>query len=198
MLRNIKNITLIILTLAAPLLSGVLWKTTQKVKQLRQDKTALQEGITFFKTSDSLNAASVYRVRQERNEFRAYNEDLNKTVESLNIKLKRLQSASQTATETRYEVKVNIKDSVVIRDSVPEQMKCISYTDAWVDISGCFALNDSTFFPLIVSRDTIKQFVHRVPKQFWFIKYGTKGIRQTIVTTSPYSEPVYTEYIELN
>lgn len=185
------------LSIGLPFISSLWLKNNNEIKRLRLDKEALQLGITFFKTSDSLNAASVYRVTQERDEFRKYNADLNKTVESLNVKLKRLQSASVTATETRYEVKVNIKDSVRISDSVPEELKCISYKDAWIDIDGCFGLNDSTFTPLIVSRDTIRQFVYRVPKQFWFIRYGTKGIKQTIVTSNPYSKPIYTEYIEL-
>jgi len=197
MIKVIRDIIVTVLILGLPLLSGVWWKSNQEVKRLREDKAALQEGITLFKTRDSLNAASVLRIKQERDEFKQYNAGLNQTVESLNIKLKRLQSASQTAVETKYEVKVQIKDSIVIRDSVPELIKCLSYKDAWIDIEGCFGIDDTTFSPLIVSRDTIKQFVDRVPRQFWFIKYGTKGIRQTIVTSNPYSKPVYTEYIEL-
>ena len=45
--------------------------------------------------------------------------------------------------------------------------------------------------------DTIKQIVHRVPKKFLFIKYGTKGIKQEVVSKNPHTKIVFTEYREL-
>ncbi|WP_353739197.1 DUF6549 family protein, partial [Muribaculum intestinale] len=49
----------------------------------------------------------------------------------------------------------------------------------------------------VVSCDTIKQIIHRVPKKFWFIKWGCKAIRQEVVSTNPHTKITYTEYIEL-
>ncbi len=49
----------------------------------------------------------------------------------------------------------------------------------------------------VQSVDTLIQVVHRVTRQFWFIKWGTKAIRQDIVSKNPHSQIVYTEYIEL-
>jgi hypothetical protein len=46
--------------------------------------------------------------------------------------------------------------------------------------------------------DTLHQVIHRVPRKFLFIPYGTKAIRQEVWTSNPNTELVYTEYIELS
>jgi hypothetical protein len=65
----------------------------------------------------------------------------------------------------------------------------------YLTFSGC-AFNDSANFT-IKSTDTLIQVVHRIPKRFLFFKFGTKAIRQEIVSRNPHSEIVYTEHIEL-
>ena len=49
----------------------------------------------------------------------------------------------------------------------------------------------------VVSVDTLQQIVHRVPRRFLFIRWGTKAIRQEVVSSNPHTNIVYTEYIEL-
>ena len=48
----------------------------------------------------------------------------------------------------------------------------------------------------VQSIDTIIQIVHRVPRKFLFIRYGTKGIRQEIVSANPHTHIVSARYIE--
>ena len=62
-------------------------------------------------------------------------------------------------------------------------------------MEGC--LFNGEFSGLIVSRDTLVQVVHRVPRQWLFFKWGTKGIRQEIMSKNPHTEITYAEYIEL-
>jgi hypothetical protein len=49
----------------------------------------------------------------------------------------------------------------------------------------------------IARRDTLVQLVHRVPRKFLFIPFGTKAIRQEVTTKNPHTEITYTEYIVL-
>jgi len=49
----------------------------------------------------------------------------------------------------------------------------------------------------VTSTDTLRQIVHRVPRRFLFIRWGTKAIRQEIVSTNPHTRIVYTEYIDM-
>ena len=47
------------------------------------------------------------------------------------------------------------------------------------------------------SVDTLRQVVHRVPRRFLFIRWGTKALRQQIVSSNPHTRIVYTEYVRI-
>ena len=49
----------------------------------------------------------------------------------------------------------------------------------------------------IRSVDTLRQVVHRVPRRFLFIRWGTKALRQQIVSSNPHTRIVYTEYVRI-
>lgn len=149
--------------------------------------------IDFYKTKDSLSVASVDRLTLSNDEFREYCKDLEGQVKKLGLKVKRLQSVSQTATVTEYPVKTIIRDSII--PGKTDTLRCINFQNAYLTLSGCF--ESSHFNGLVENRDTIIQVVHRVPHRFWFIRWGTKAIRQEVISRNPYSRITYTEYIEL-
>ena len=45
--------------------------------------------------------------------------------------------------------------------------------------------------------DTLRQAVHRIPRRFLFIRWGTKALRQEIVSTNPHTRIVYAEYVKI-
>lgn len=176
-------------------LSYFLSREKKETKRLSGNQRSLLEDITLYRTKDSLSAASVERLQLTNKEFEKYCSDLKKVVSELNIKVKRLQSVSSTGVETDYEVNIPVKDSVVVRDSTVI-LKCLELDTPYLQISGCIVKDH--FVGNILSRDTLDQVVHRVPHQFWFIKWGTKAIRQEIVCRNPNSQITYSRYIELN
>ena len=192
-----KYLLFTILVLAAFLAVSV--KSCQDIRtdrnRLSDNQRTLLADIEFYRTKDSLSAASVERLTLTNREFRKYAGELKKTVEELNLKVKYLQSASQSATETKYLVKTEIRDSIIIRLGKTDTLSCINYQDPYLTFSG--SITGKQFSGLIQSQDTIIQLIHRVPRRFWFIRWGTKGIRQEIVSRNPYSRITYTEYIEL-
>ena len=193
-----KYLLFTILVLAASLAVSV--KSCQDIRtdrnRLSDNQRTLLADIEFYRTKDSLSAASVERLTLTNREFRKYADELKKTVEELNLKVKYLQSASQSATETKYLVKTEIRDSIVIRPGrEPDTLNRIDFQDPYLTFSG--SITGKQFSGLIQSRDTIVQLIHRIPRRFWFIRWGTKAIRQEIVSRNPYSRITYTEYIEL-
>lgn len=161
--------------------------------RLADNQRTLMSRIDFYKTKDSLSAASVERLTLSNDEFREYCKDLEGQVKKLGLKVKRLQSVSQTATITEYPVKTIIRDSII--PGKTDTLRCINFQNAYLTLSGCF--ESSHFNGLVENRDTIIQVVHRVPHRFWFIRWGTKAIRQEVISRNPYSRITYTEYIEL-
>lgn len=159
------------------------------------NQTALMDSVVKYQTESGRNAASVqlltldYKTLQEKYSL------VKETAAELGIKLKRAQSVSTTATKTEQIVNTIIKDSVIYRDGKLDTLTTFAWRDPWTDIIA--EIEGDSVALGIESRDTLVQIVHRVPHKFWFIKWGTKAIRQEIVTRNPHTQIEYTEYIEL-
>lgn len=173
------------------------WGSNQKKEKSRLagNQTALMKQVSLYQTEAGKSAASVQALTLSKEELEKYCSELTNAVDELNVKVKRLQSASTTATETKVKVKTIIKDSIVYRNAAFDTIQAIEWKDKWVRITG--EIYKKNLRLDICSTDTLRQIVHRVPKKFLFIKYGTKAIRQEIVSTNPHTKIVYSKYIEL-
>ena len=76
-----------------------------------------------------------------------------------------------------------------------EEIHHFSHHTPWVHIEG--EVRRDTLLLDYHSIDTLHQIVHRVPRKFLFFRFGTKAIRQEIISSNPHTKIVYSEYIEL-
>lgn len=182
------------LILTVSVLSYWLNNVREEKKRLADNQEALLSDVDYYKTESGKNAASVLKLELSKSELENHCQDLTKTIDDLNIKIGRIQSVSTTATKTEVEIQTVVRDSIVFRD-LPVNLKVVKWRDPWVTLNG--VLDGETFSAKIESVDTLSQVVHRIPKKFLFIKWGTKAIRQEVVSSNPHSKIVYTEYIEL-
>lgn len=180
-------------------LVGVLWKWNVSLRseneRLEGNQTALMEKATYYETEAGKSAASVQKLELSYSELKNNYEQVCKTADELNIKVKRLQAASTTATHTEVKVITEIRDSIIYRNGTVDSLKYLKWKDAWVNVEGIIK-KDSVALD-VLSNDTIIQIIHRVPHRFWFIKWGTKAIRQEIISTNPHTKITFAEYIEL-
>lgn len=189
-------IACVILAVACASLLGVNSNLRQEKERLTGNQEALMDEVQYYQDEAGRNAASVQRLELSKAELEAYNGELTQRIEDLNIKLKRVQAATTTATQTNVEIKTIIKDTIIYRDTGMLVLPAIKWQDPWVNVDGIIK-PDSTVDLSIQSVDTLFQVVHRVPKKFLFIRYGTKAIRQEITSSNPHTKIVYSEYIEL-
>ena len=189
-------IACVILAVLCASLLGEVRELTQEKDRLTGNQEALMEEVQYYQDEAGRQAASVQRLELSKSELEAYNGELTQRIEDLNIKLKRVQADTTTATQTNVEIKTIIKDTIIYRDTGMLVLPAIKWQDPWVNVDGIIK-PDSTVDLSIQSVDTLFQVVHRVPKKFWFIKYGTKAIRQEITSSNPHTKIVYSEYIEL-
>lgn len=190
-------IACVVLAVICASLLGIVGDINQENDRLKHNQDALMDDVTYYQTEVGKYAASVQMMELTNSELEAHNKELNKVVDDLNIKLKRVQAATTTATKTRVDIKTIIRDSIVYVDSGRiDKVPAIKWQDPWVNVDGLI-LPDSTMDLKVQSVDTLYQVIHRVPKKFWFIKYGTKAIRQDITSSNPHTKIVYSEYIEL-
>lgn len=163
--------------------------------RLTANQTALMQKATYYQTKAGKSAASVQKLELSYSELKDNYKRVCQTADELGIKVKRLQSATTTATETEVNFTTQVRDSIVYRDGAIDTLKAFSWHDAWVNILGELKGRDVSLN--VVSQDTLIQIVHRVPKKFLFFRWGTKAIRQEIMSTNPHTKITYTEYIEL-
>lgn len=163
--------------------------------RLRSNQDTLLQGVTLYRTKANESAACVEALELSVAEFREYRARDAETIRSLGIRLRRAESYAVSATESRYEATVTLRDTIIMRDTVRDTVRLFSDGDAWSNIAGRVQ-GDSLSYSLRMV-DTLRQVVHRVPRKFLFFRYGTKGIRQEIWSSNPHTELVYTEYVEL-
>lgn len=163
--------------------------------RLTINNESLMESVNLYKSNSGKYAASVISLTLTKSELEKNRDELAETIKDLNIKIKRLQSASSTSTNTQVKVQTIIKNSIVYRNGLQDTLQSFSWEDSWTKIHGEIKNKDVNMY--INSVDTLKQIVHRVPKKFLFFRFGTKAIRQEVVSSNPHTKIVYSEYIEL-
>lgn len=198
MKRLIIRIAVVIAIIAAFLLLWRIYRLEHDERQrLEANQLSLMTDVEYYRTRDSLSAAGVERLTLTNREFRRHAEELERSVEDLQLKLRRLQSASRTSVTTAYPVETQLRDTVILRDTLNmrDTVRLLQFENPWLTLDGI--LEDDIFRGRIESRDTLIQLIHRVPRRLWFIRLGTKAIRQEVTTRNPYSQITFTEYIEL-
>lgn len=118
----------------------------------------------------------------------------------LKIKNSRIMAAATTSTTTKVDVKAAIQP--VPHDTCsrslsglyrPPDVSQVSWSDPWITLRG--DIEGDSMQVHIESRDTLQMVVHRVPKKFLFFRYGTKGVRLSVVGQNPHSRLSYPRII---
>lgn len=184
-----------IATIVAVVCGVVINRLVEENGRLERNQRALMGEVQLYRTENDRSAASIEALELTVAEFREVHERDAKEIESLGIRLRRAESYAKSAMTSTITDTIVVRDTVVVRDSLPESYRYFAAADAWSRVEGIL-YGDSLSYA-VHSVDTLHQVVHRVPRKFWFIRYGTKAIRQEVWSSNPNTELVYTEYIEL-
>lgn len=174
-------------------------------RALERDRHALLSQMAIYRTERDESAASVEALTLSLNEFRALHDKDAEQIKQLGIRLRRAESYARSVTESTYSATLHIRDTIIVHDTIAidnatghtniDTVRTFTHSDRWSTMRGII-WGDSIDYNLH-SVDTLKQVVHRVPRRFLGIPYGTKAIRQEIVSSNPHTQLIYTEYIEL-
>ena len=148
-------------------------------RRLVENQTALAADVTRYRTP--LRAADAEQIRR------------------LGIRLRRLEAAAKAVAVTDAEIRTPLRDTVVVRihDTLPvrDTVRMFRWRDPWISVEGRIGRDSAAC--RIRSVDTLRQAVHRIPRRFLFIRWGTKALRQEIVSTNPHTRIVYAEYVKI-
>lgn len=152
------------LILAAIILAvaAAFWVQHVKIKRLtderdryRSNTEILLQDVKTYQTKDSLNAIKVGNLELSLAEYKKYRADDLALIKTLQTKNRELERVTTTQMETINELRATVRDSIVYLpgDTVTTVLRCIEYSDKWVDLDGCIINN--TFSGKIITRDSL-------------------------------------------
>ena len=174
------------------LLSYQLDKERKEVDRLSDNQTSLIADVEYYRTEDSLSVASIHKLTMTLGEYQRLDKAKSDTIKDLGYKLSRVNSVQEVKTETNHKIKVPIKDQTLPNNLTAP---CFNYSSPFLDVTGCVI--DRTLHAEIKMRADLYIIAHRVPKQFWFIKWGTKAVKVDVISRDKNCSITYNRYIEL-
>lgn len=130
-------------------------RLTEERDQYRSNTEILLQDVKTYQTKDSLNAIKVGNLELSLAEYKKYRADDLALIKTLQAKNRDLERVTTTQMETINELRATVRDSVVYLpgDTVTTVLRCIEYSDKWVDFDGCIINN--TFSGKIITRDSL-------------------------------------------
>ena len=178
-------------------LAGVLRRYRTETHRLEQNQRALLSQVERYRTRAGEAAASAEVLQLRCREFERLRAGDAERIRQLGIRLRRVEAAATLATATEIDVQVPLHDTIARRDFAAvcdsgrlaaavrfDTVRSFRWRDPWVPVE-----------VRIESVDTLRQVVHRVPRRFLFIRFGTKAVRQEIVSSNPHTRIVYAAYV---
>lgn len=197
------------LILAAIILAvaAALWVQQSRIKRLtderdkyRSNTETLLQDVRTYQTKDSLNAAKVGNLELKLSEYKKYRADDAALIKSLQTKNRDLQRVTTAQMKTINELRANVRDSIVYLpgDTVTNVLRCIEYSDKWVDFDGCIINN--TFSGKIITRDSLLIAETVQYKRFLGFLWKTKKIKNReidVVSKNPATKILGVEFVTI-
>jgi hypothetical protein len=152
----------IILAAIIMAVAAAFWVQQSRIKQLtderdkyRSNTETLLQDVKTYQTKDSLNAIKVGNLELSLAEYKKYRAEDLALIKTLQAKNRDLERVTTAQMETINELRATVRDSIVYLpgDTVTTILRCIEYSDKWVDFDGCIINN--TFSGKIITRDSL-------------------------------------------
>lgn len=197
----------IILAAIIMAVAAAFWVQQSRIKRLtaerdkyRNNTETLLQDVRTYQTKDSLNAAKVGNLMLKASEYEKFRADDLALIKTLQTKNRDLERVTTTQMETINELRANVRDSIVYLpgDTVTTVLRCIEYSDKWVDFDGCIINN--TFSGKIITRDSLL-ITETVQYKRWLgFLWKTKKIKNReidVVSKNPATKILGVEFVTI-
>lgn len=179
-------------------------------RRLSANQQTLSDSVVRYRTLNGRNAASVEALTLRVGELERIASRDARTIRELGIRLRRTESIATTATRTDIAFEAPLlpppdPHSDLHSDLSPlsglpapplaDTLRHFVWSDPWTTVRG--TVSPHRVLCSVSSADTLRQVVHRIPRRFLFIRYGTKALRQEIVCSNPNTRIVYSRFIQV-
>lgn len=189
------------LSLAVLLLGGavaVLWQRNGYLKEernrYRSNIEALLSEMKRIRVDSTTMAVDVNALRLRVDEYKRLRAEDAEKIKRLGVKIKNLEAAARHEVEIAGPIDAVIRDTVVVRDTVPILRQKVEMLTPHIQLTGI--IEDNRLQGEIRVPVTLRQAVWVEYKGWWFWK-RVKAVHQTVSSDNPYAEIQYSEYIQV-
>lgn len=143
------------------------------------------------KYNDSLRTLSTDELILTTKQIKAYFPTVEQSLKDMDIKIRNLERFSSFNSNSEYNLRTKITDTVwirqkekIIHDTISVQYT--EYQDKWIHFQQAIVADSAYTRINIQDSISIVESWER-PRKFWFIRYGRKKYYQTIKNFNPYS-----------
>ena len=187
---------------AVVVLGGIVWlqhRNTVRLKgerdRYRSNSAALLSEVRRIQADSATMALDAKALQLTLNEYRRFRAEDAETIRQLGVKIKNLEAAARHEIEVAGPIDAAVRDTVVIRDTVPVMRQKVEMITPHIRLTGI--IEDNRLRGEIRVPITLHQAVWVEYKGWWFWK-RVKAVHQTISSDNPYVEIRYSEYIKIH
>lgn len=186
---------------AVVVLGGIVWlqhRNTVRLKgerdRYRSNSAALLSEVRRIQADSATMALDAEVLQLTLDEYRRFRAEDAETIRRLGVKVKNLEAAARLEVEVAGPIDAAVRDTVVIRDTVPLLRQKVEMITPHIRLTGI--IEDNRLRGEIRVPVTLNQAVWVEYKGWWFWK-RVKAVHQTISNDNPYVEIRYSEYIRI-
>jgi len=167
---------------------------------LLSENNAIVAECRKYRISDSLNAYKVSELRLTLEEYKKFRHDDLELINKLKLDKSDMQKVIDMQHETIYKLYTELKDTVIVHDTIIRNAKSFEYKSHWIDVLGQIDLDNNLVALDIHNREalTVVESVER--KRFLGFLWKTNKIKRRdvdVVSKNPNTEIIDVDYVSV-
>lgn len=187
---------------AVLVLGGIVWVQHRNAVRLRTERDRYRDNtetllsdMKRIRVDSTTMVVDVNALRLRVDEYKRLRAEDAEQIKRLGVKIKNLEAAARHEVEVAGPIDAAVRDTVVIRDTVPLLRQKVEMITPYIQLTGL--IEKGRLKGEIRVSVTLRQAVWVEYKGWWFWK-KVKAVHQTISSDNPYAEIRYSEYIEIH
>lgn len=184
-------------------LSGITISLLRSRQRLIEEKDsyksnteALMSEVRRIQADSSTMALDIKTLTMSLDEYKRFRAEDEEKIKKLGIRIKDLEATAKHNVEVDAPIDAEIKDSVIIKDTIPVFIKAVRMDTPFLKINGTIEndrLTGKINLPVTLNQAFWIEYKHK----FLWWRWKVKAIHQTISSDNPYVKIKYSEYIKI-
>lgn len=162
----------------------------------KSNTEALMSEVRRIQADSSTMALDIKTLTMSLDEYKRFRAEDEEKIKKLGIRIKDLEATAKHNVEVDAPIDAEIKDSVIIKDTIPVFIKAVRMDTPFLKINGTIE-NDRLTGKINLPVTLNQAFWIEYKRKFLWWRWKVKAIHQTISSDNPYVKIKYSEYIKI-